>query len=72
MGKCPFLSSSNKYVECFENCAFYNLEDTNGECPFKSITGKSNNKIRKLHYNDYMDEEYVLDFEEEYEKVEYL
>lgn len=72
MGKCPFLSSGNQCVECFENCAFYNLEDTNGECPFKLTTGKTNNNVRRLYYNNYMGEEYVLDFEEEYEKAEYL
>lgn len=76
MGKCPFLSNSNECVECFENCAFYNLEETNGECPFRLITGNSNKKIRRL-YNYYMDEEDMDTFDykdnyEKYDKVEYL
>lgn len=72
MGQCPFLSTHEESVECFENCSFYNLEDTNGECPFKSIKGKVNRKVRRLHYNYYMDEEEIFDFDEEYKKVEYL
>lgn len=72
MVKCPFLSTHDENIECFQNCAFYNLEDTNGECPFKAVTGKVNHKVRRLHYNYYMDEEEIFDFDEKYRKVGYL
>ncbi|AGK98132.1 hypothetical protein [Clostridium pasteurianum] len=73
MVKCPFLSAHNQEVECFEDCAFYNFQDAKGECPFKSITGKINNKVRRLDYNYYVNsEEDIFDFDEEYKKVGYL
>lgn len=73
MSQCPFLSTCDNKVACFENCAFYKLEETNGECPFKSITCQSKYKLRRIQYNHYMeDEEEVFDFHEGYKKVEYL
>lgn len=73
MVRCPFLSNHDESVECFENCAFYNFEDTKGECPFKSIKGNVNSKVRRMDYNYYVNpEEDILDFDEEYRKVGYL
>lgn len=37
MGKCPFLSTDDERVECFEECVFYDCSDFDGECPFKQI-----------------------------------
>lgn len=72
MVKCPFLSTHDENVECFENCSFYNLEDANGECPFKAVTGRVNKKVKRLHNKYYFDEEEIYDFDEEYKKVEYM
>ncbi|MDF2502620.1 MAG: hypothetical protein K0R06_111 [Clostridium sp.] len=73
MSQCPFLSTYDKEIECFENCAFYKLEETNGECPFKSITCESKYKLKRIHYNYYMeDEEDLFDFDEGHKKVDYI
>lgn len=73
MDQCPFLSTCDEKIECFENCAFYKLDDTDGKCPFKTITGSGKYKLRRIHYNYYMeDEEEYIDFDEDYKKVGYL
>lgn len=37
MEVCPFLSSSNDCVECFEDCPIHEFKDAYGNCPFKTL-----------------------------------
>lgn len=37
MTECPFLSSRDDRVECFNDCALYNYKENEGVCPFKSL-----------------------------------
>lgn len=35
MSICPFLSSGGYNIKCFKECAFYESEEVEEECPFK-------------------------------------
>lgn len=64
---CPFLTNGNEEVECFKECAFYDGENKNDECPFinmdfkelnVSYSPKENNHNNEKgyyvkNYNDY-------------------
>lgn len=56
MSFCSFLSNSDNEVECFNDCAFYNWEETGGVCPFKNLTGTRMNKINELLQYDFFGE----------------
>lgn len=73
MSQCPFLTTLENKVECFKGCAFYELEETNGECPFRMITGLSKSNTNEFYENYYLDnEEDIFAFEGQLERVEYL
>lgn len=38
MSRCPFLSTVNKKVSCFEECSFHECQDSDGGCPFKALS----------------------------------
>ena len=57
MKQCSFLSTRREKVECFKTCAFYNYEETNGECPFNNLTGYRKDNVKNLYDNYYIDEE---------------
>lgn len=46
MSQCTFLSTFDKQVECFNDCAFNNQENEE-ECPFKNISFNKNKKINE-------------------------
>lgn len=37
MEDCPFLSTYDNKIECFNDCPFYNYKENGGLCPFKNI-----------------------------------
>lgn len=57
MSPCSFLSTAENDIECFCECAFYNWEESEGACPFKSLTGNRLGKIRDLLKLDFFQEE---------------
>lgn len=73
MNQCPFLTTLENKVECFKGCAFYELEETNEECPFKMITGLSKSNTKDFYDNYYLeDQDDIFVFDSQLEKVEYL
>ncbi|WP_027623229.1 hypothetical protein [Clostridium lundense] len=51
MTECPFLSSHDDRIECFNDCALYNYKENDGVCPFKSL---QTYKIEKIEsFDDY-------------------
>jgi hypothetical protein len=66
MEVCSFLSTCDERVDCFKGCPFYCHEEDYSECPFKSVTGKSKQNVRKL-YQYYYAENYGFGFDEEIE-----
>ncbi|MFD3156388.1 hypothetical protein ACFIJ5_05935 [Haloimpatiens sp. FM7330] len=58
MKLCPFLTTSDEKIECFEECPFYDEEKNGDVCPFKSIGEK---KKFKVFYNEnYMENDYKI------------
>lgn len=45
MEECPFLSTYERDIECFKDCALYNYKGTGGICPFKKINDFRSRKI---------------------------
>lgn len=37
VSRCPFLSTEKNNISCFEECALYDWQETEGMCPFKSM-----------------------------------
>lgn len=73
MAQCPFLTTLGDKVDCFRSCAFYEFEETSGECPFKTISGLSKNNVKNLYDSNYIEEEdEIFVFQGELEKVNYL
>lgn len=68
MVQCPFLSTAEGEVECFEECAFYNWMETSKEgCPFKSLKGYRVSKLDELYEYDFLVEASISATEEPYE-----
>lgn len=38
MSRCPFLSTVDKKVSCFQECPFYECQRTDEGCPFKALS----------------------------------
>lgn len=71
MNQCSFLTTKREKVECFKGCAFYNYEETNGECPFKDLTRYNKENVKNLYDNFYIEEDDdIFMFEGELERVE--
>lgn len=63
MTPCSFLSTSEKEIECFKECAFYNWEENEGSCPFKNLTGNAMGKFKDLFGYELFNED-EMDMEE--------
>lgn len=37
MTECPFLSTYDNSIECFNECALYNYKATGNTCPFQNL-----------------------------------
>lgn len=64
MDECPFLSSKDSYIECFEECPIHEYKDNYGNCPFKTLeTYKSEieNNYNKVN-PDYKDFKFLKDY----------
>lgn len=57
MGKCPFLSTVNERVNCFERCPLYIYEKEEEGCPFKRQTLAQKISIKDIDLYAYRDEE---------------
>lgn len=70
---CPFLSTKDKNVECFEECDFYNWNENDGKCPFKCIKEDTVGMHKGIFEKGYYEEDpYNYDIsilEEYYEKT---
>ncbi|MCY6484642.1 hypothetical protein OW763_09850 [Clostridium aestuarii] len=67
MTKCPFLSTFEKKVNCFEGCPFYECSDTDKVCPFKTLS-----KNRRLFYKYELFKNDNMNLVEDYVQKEYL
>ncbi|MCY6355013.1 hypothetical protein [Clostridium sp. ZS2-4] len=71
MSRCPFLSTIDKKVSCFEECPFHECQDTEGCCPFKTL---STDKMlsKKLFYKyDSLEDRNVGILEDIYQQNNY-
>lgn len=72
MSKCPFLSTYEAKVSCFDECPFYNCSGVNEICPFRaSIKEKSLDKNIFYEY-DLIKNESTSFLDELYENNQYL
>lgn len=60
MTECPFLSTYDDRVECFNDCALYNYKENEGVCPFKALQAYKVEKIER--YEDFEIENKEIDF----------
>ncbi|AAK78972.1 hypothetical protein BJV85_003010 [Clostridium acetobutylicum] len=67
MGSCPFLTTTEKEISCFEECIFYKNENTKEECPFKSVEKLGDDGITKMYYDYFIKGNKYLS-KEEYSK----
>ncbi|URZ01369.1 hypothetical protein [Clostridium felsineum] len=51
MGNCPFLTTTEKEISCFEECIFYKDETAKDECPFRSVEKLGDDGITKAYYD---------------------
>lgn len=73
MTQCPFLTTLENKVECFKSCVFHEFEETNGECPFRTIAELSKSNVKSIYDDYYVEEEdNTFVFQGQLEKVEYL
>lgn len=74
MGNCPFLTTIEKEILCFEECIFYKSDDAKDdikeECPFKNI-GKFDDDDRdiKVYYDYFMRKNKKFPDEDYYKKT---
>ena len=47
MNECPFLSTENNIVLCFEECAFYDSDEDSESCPFKNLDSIENYNLKE-------------------------
>lgn len=38
LSKCPFLSTNNNDVQCFDECTLHNWKENGNICPFENIS----------------------------------
>jgi hypothetical protein len=48
--QCPFLSTAEDKVDCFNECSFFEYEGSGEGCPFKKIKG-----VKNLSIKDFID-----------------
>lgn len=77
MSLCPFLTTYENKVDCFQECAFHTSSGSTEKCPFKDIKDTSYQKLIRAKDYDFFhkDEDEFEDFEvltEEEEKYEFL
>jgi hypothetical protein len=75
MSACYFLSNGENEVECFNDCVFYNWEENNGICPFKTLTKNKASKLKELYEYDFFGEHglNIKEIEDYYmEETEYI
>lgn len=54
VSQCPFLTTAQEKVQCFDECAFYNWGDSSGICPFKNLNStKSYSTKNMFNYHVY-------------------
>jgi hypothetical protein len=47
-GQCPFLSTVEEKVSCFNECVFHEHEGSGDGCPFKRIKGNKSLSIKEI------------------------
>lgn len=62
---CPFLTTFQEEVECFEECPFYNYEGENKNCPFKQVYSEREKYSQMQHdledkYDSYFHDKKLL------------
>lgn len=65
MSNCPFLTTFEEKVECFQNCSFYDYEGEYGNCPFKKVYSEREKYSQVQHdledkYDSYFHDEKLL------------
>jgi hypothetical protein len=72
LAECPFLSTYDNEIECFNDCALYNCKENGGVCPFKNLSEINVHKYDDDYSMDSFDNELGTIKESYYEnKSEY-
>lgn len=64
LNQCPFLSTLEEKVQCFNECPFYEFECNGEGCPFKKAKGNKAFSIKEILSFDADDEIEEFDSEE--------
>ena len=72
MSKCPFWSSSNERVNCYNECPMHNITNESESCPFKEHLNSSKaSMVNSLNEELFYSQERYLNYEEEDKVINY-